>query len=137
MALVDGKITDRIIGAAIEVHRALGPGFLESVYEEALAVELEAQSIPFERQKSIRIMYKSKPVGEHRLDFYIEGVVVELKAVKELDSIFFATVRSYMKALNTSTGLILNFATMPLTIKRVSRERNELGTPENQEGEQN
>jgi len=121
--LSDRELTGRIIAAAIAVHRQLGPGFLESVYEEALCVELEACEIPYERQKSVDILYRGRKVGEHRLDLFVAGtVVVELKAVKEVDAVFFATVRSYMKAMETESGLLLNFAAMPLTIKRVARE---------------
>jgi GxxExxY protein len=123
--LADKELTGRIIAAAIAVHRALGPGFLESVYEEAMCIELRANGIPYQRQKSVEILYREEPVGEHRLDLFVAGrVVVELKAVKALEDIFFATVRSYMKAVGTDSGLLLNFATMPLTIKRVGREWN-------------
>ena len=121
--LPDKELTADIISAAIKVHKALGPGFLESIYEEALCIELVARNIFFERQKSIIITYCGKPIGEHRLDLMIDGkVVVELKAIKELDTIHFAIVRSYMKAMNVDLGLIFNFATMPLTVKQVGRE---------------
>ena len=117
------KLTRRIIAAAISVHRELGPGFLESVYEEALCLELDLKGIPYERQKPIKIFYRDKIVGEHRLDLFIaQTVVVELKAIKALEDIHFSTVRSYMKACQAGIGLLLNFAAMPLTIKRVGRE---------------
>ena len=117
------KLTRRIIAAAISVHRELGPGFLESVYEEALCLELDLKGIPYERQKPIKIFYRDKIVGEHRLDLFIaQTVVVELKAIKALEDIHFSTVRSYMKACQVGIGLLLNFAAMPLTIKRVGRE---------------
>jgi len=80
------KLTRRIIAAAISVHRELGPGFLESVYEEALCLELDLKGIPYERQKPIKIFYRDKIVGEHRLDLFIaQTVVVELKAIKALE----------------------------------------------------
>lgn len=121
--LTDRDLTERIIAAAIAVHRALGPGFLESVYEQALCVELRLQGITFERQKVVPILYRDCLVGEHRLDLLVENrLVVELKAVRALDDVFFAQVRSYMKAIGTESGLLLNFASMPLTIKRVARE---------------
>lgn len=117
------ELTGRIIGAAIEVHRALGPGFLEAIYEEALSTEFDHQRIAYERQKPVKIRYRERVVGEHRLDFLVEGsVVVELKAVQALENIHFAIVRSYLKSLSLSTALLLNFATMPLTVKRVGRE---------------
>ncbi len=119
------KLTGKIIAAAIEVHRTLGPGFLESIYEEALCVELDLLGIIYERQKPIEIFYRGKTVGEHRLDLLVEKtVVVELKAIKAFENIHFSTVRSYMKATHVDSGLLLNFATMPLAIKRVGREYN-------------
>lgn len=124
--LQDANITHRIIGAAIQVHRALGPGFLESVYEEALAVEFALSGIHFIRQKTIPLFYKDHQIGEHRLDFLVEGrVVVELKAIRALEDIHFAIGRSYLKATNLHDGLLLNFAAAPLTIKRFCREQNE------------
>ncbi|MFM9079097.1 MAG: GxxExxY protein [Opitutaceae bacterium] len=117
-------LSGRVIDAAIAVHTALGPGFLESVYENALAVELEARGISFERQKVIRIEHRGFMVGEHRLDFLVEGVLlVEMKAVVAVEPIFFVIARSQMRAAGIVDGLILNFASMPLTIKRVGPGR--------------
>lgn len=113
-------LSGRVIEAAIAVHAALGPGFLESVYESALAVELQARSIAFERQKTIKVHHRGIEVGEHRLDLLVENVLlVELKAVKEIDDIFYVIGRSQMKAAGIRDGLLLNFASMPLTIKRI------------------
>jgi GxxExxY protein len=118
-----GSISERVIGAAIAVHKELGPGFIESVYEMALAVEFDACGIRYERQKPVSISYRGAHVGEHRLDFHVEGcLVLELKAVKALEDVHFAIVRSYLKATHLEHGLILNFSTFPLTIKRVIRE---------------
>jgi GxxExxY protein len=117
------KLTDGIISAAIRVHRELGPGFLESVYEEALAVEFALSGIQFIRQKPIPLFYKDHQIGEHRLDFLVEEkIVVELKAISALEDIHFAVGRSYLKATSLEDGLLLNFATIPLTIKRFCRE---------------
>jgi len=117
-------ITQRIIGAAISVHRDLGPGFLESVYEEALAVEFALEGIRFIRQKAVPLFYKDHQIGEHRLDFLVEDLVLlELKAIHALEDIHFAIGRSYLKATGLHDGLLLNFATIPLTIKRFYRER--------------
>lgn len=114
------ELSGRIIEAAIAVHTALGPGFLESVYENALCVELTARNIAFEQQKIIRIFHREVQVGEHRLDLLIEGIfLVELKAVREIEDIFFIVGRAQMKAAGIREGLILNFATMPLGIKRI------------------
>ena len=115
--LRDSKITDEIIACAIRVHRALGPGFLESVYEEALAVEFALSGIQFIRQHPVPLFYRDHQVGEHRLDF-----LVELKAISRLEDIHFAVGRSYLKAANLNDGLLFNFATAPLTIKRFCRE---------------
>ena len=116
-------LSGRVIGAAIRVHTELGPGFLESVYEEALAVEFTALGIGFTRQVSVPVRYRSRIVGEHRLDLLVEGqLVVELKCVVGFDPIHFATVRSYLKAADCSLGLLLNFAATTLQVKRVGRE---------------
>jgi len=123
-ALRDSEITESIIAAAIAVHRELGPGFIESVYEQALAVEFAIRGIAFVRQKAIPLFYRDYQIGEHRLDFVVEDkIVVELKAVEGLEKVHFAIVRSYLKATSLSDGLILNFSSMPLTVKRVCRER--------------
>jgi len=87
-----------VIGAAIEVHRALGPGYLESVYEQALAVELALRGVGFERQVTFALCYKGHPIGEGRLDLLVEGsLIVELKAVEELSAIHMAQALSYLK----------------------------------------
>src|SRR5438876_10079166 len=123
-ALRDVQITEQIIAASIRVHRALGPGFLESVYEEALAVEFALSGIQFVRQYPVPIFYRDHQIGEPRLDFLVEGkIVVELKAVSKLEDIHFAIGRSYLKAASLEDGLLFNFATTPLTIKRFCRER--------------
>ena len=117
------ELTDRIIAAAIRVHKELGPGFLESMYEEALGIELSAAGILFERQKLLPIFYREHLIGEHRLDFLVEGkIIVELKAISALEDVHYAIVRSYLKAANLQDALLLNFASTRLTIKRVGRE---------------
>jgi GxxExxY protein len=121
--LRDSEITESIIAAAIAVHRELGPGFLESVYE-GLAGEFAIRGIAFVRQKPIPLFYRDHQIGEHRLHFVVEDrIVVELKAVEALENVHFAIVRSYLKAAGLSDGLIRNFSSMPLTVKRVRRER--------------
>jgi GxxExxY protein len=123
-ALRDSEITESIIAAAIAVHRELGPGFLETVYEQALAVEFAIRGIAFVRQESIPLFYRDHQIGEHRIDFLVEDkIVVELKAVEALEKVHFAIVRSYLKAAGLPDSLILNFSSMPLTMKRVRRER--------------
>jgi GxxExxY protein len=126
-AILDGNRTHpfedlsrRIIGAAIEVHAALGPGFLETIYEEAFKLELTEHSLNYECQKEIQIEYLGVQIGTHRLDLVVENrIVVELKAVKELTEIHFAQLLSYLKATGIKVGLLLNFAKPKLEIRRV------------------
>ena len=114
-------LTGAIIGAAIEVHRELGPGFLESVHENALVVELRYREIPFVQQLEVPIYYRKAEVGRHRLDLFVFGrIVVELKTVKEIAPIHFVVVRSYLKALDREHGLILNFASEKLEVRRAT-----------------
>ena len=99
-----------VIGAALEVHRDLGPGFLESVYAEAMAVELGLRGVHFERQRPVSVLYKGHEVGEGRLDFIVDSsLVVELKAVEKLLPIHQAQVLSYLKAVRCRLGLVINF----------------------------
>lgn len=99
-----------VIGAAIEVHRTLGPGSLEEVYEKALTVEMCLRGIPFEPQKTVEVEYKGHGVGEGRLDFLVGGcVVVELKAVQALAPVHTAQVIAYLRATGLTLGLLLNF----------------------------
>lgn len=99
-----------VIGAAIEVHRMLGPGYLESVYEEALAIELGLRGIGFRRQVPVTVSYKGREVGTARLDFLVEEIlVVELKAVDDLAPIHLAQVLSYLKATSLPLALLINF----------------------------
>lgn len=122
------KLAHSVIGAAIEVHRHLGPGYLESVYQAALEVELKLQSIPFERQKPVGVSYKGHPVRDGRLDFLVDGIlVVELKAVDALADVHQAQIISYLKATKHHLGLLINFNVPVLKngIKRVIRSPQE------------
>ena len=99
-----------VIGAAIEVHRELGPGFPETVYEAAVAVELDLRQIPFVRQYAMKVPYKGVIVGERRADFLVhERLIVEIKAVSALAPVHEAQVIAYLKASGVSLGLLLNF----------------------------
>lgn len=99
-----------VIGAAIEVHRHLGPGYLESIYEEAMAVELTLRGVAFERQKPVGLRYKGHILGDHRLDLLVgDCLIVELKAVDVLAPIHHAQVLSYLKATSLTLGLLINF----------------------------
>ena len=113
-----------MIGAAIEVHRVLGPGFLESVYEEALCIEFTLRGIPFARQVAVGVEYKGRTVGGERLDLLVaNSIVVELKAVENLAPIHLAQVLSYLKATNLRLGLLVTFnvGVLQRGIKRVVR----------------
>ena len=103
-------LTEKIIGAAIEVHKHLGPGLLENVYEEALCHEFSLQNIYFQRQIPIKAIYKGKEVGEYRLDLLIENtIIVEIKSVERFDSVFEAQVLTYLRISAKKVGLLLNF----------------------------
>ncbi len=101
-----------VIGVAIEVHRLLGPGSLESVYEEALAIEMNLREIPFTRQVVVGVNYKNNIVGKGKLDFLIGGqLIVELKAVEIVAPIHSAQLLSYVKTTGRHLGLLINFNT--------------------------
>ena len=118
------SISNKIIGAAIEVHKKLGPGFVESIYQNALKYELNLMNIPFETEKRIEVYYKDKLVGLHRLDLLVNNeIVVELKAMKDILSGHISQVVSYLKATEIKTGLILNFSKQKLEIKRVKADK--------------
>ncbi|MEO6063194.1 MAG: GxxExxY protein [Thermoflexales bacterium] len=103
-------LSERIISAAMDVHRALGPGYLESIYEQAMVVELELRHIPFVRQGVVSLTYKGVRIGEQRLDFIVaDAIILELKAVDVLSNVHQAQVISYLKASGLKLGLLLNF----------------------------
>ena len=103
-------LTEKIIGCAIEVHRQLGPGLLESTYESALAVELELSKLQFQRQAAYPISYKGRIIGEHRLDLLVEkAVIVEIKSVDRHNLLFEAQVLAYLKITGLRRALLINF----------------------------
>ncbi len=117
--LLYGELTQQIIGAAMEVHRVLGPGFLEAVYEESLAHELHLRGIPFERQKPLVVRYKCVIAGNYIADLVVEGkVIVELKAAKDLTRNDEAQLLNYLHATGIRVGLLLNFGTQSLQFSR-------------------
>jgi GxxExxY protein len=104
------KITEKIIGCAIEVHKNLGPGLLESIYEKALCIELETSGIKFEKQKIINVTYKNRYIGDFKIDILVEDdVVLELKSVERHDPVFEAQILGYMKLGKYKIGLLINF----------------------------
>jgi GxxExxY protein len=103
-------LTEKIIGCAIEVHRQLGPGLLESTYESALAIELELSKLQFQRQATYPISYKGRIIGEHRLDLLVEkAVIVEIKSVDRHNLLFEAQVLAYLKITGLRQALLINF----------------------------
>lgn len=111
----------QVVAASIEVHRALGPGYLESVYERALCVELGLRKIPYQRQVPVAIGYKGHEVGVSCLDVLVaDRLVVELKSVEILAPIHWLQVRSYLKATGCSLGLLINF-NVPILLRGVRR----------------
>jgi GxxExxY protein len=117
------KLTEMIIGAAIEVHKILGPGLLESIYEEALCHELSLRGLSVKRQLKIDILYKGKVIKGQRLDLLVNNeVIVELKSVTSLPEVAMAQTLSYLKASNLKRALLINFGEKILIdgIKRIS-----------------
>ncbi|MCK4575500.1 GxxExxY protein [candidate division WOR-3 bacterium] len=113
------KLTEKIIGLAIKVHKKLDPGFVERIYEKALAYEFKKANINFREQVDIKVKYEDIELGYQRVDFIVEEVIVELKSVSEISEIHEAQLLSYLKATNIKVGLILNFAKKKLDIKRM------------------
>lgn len=117
-------LTQKIIGAAIEVHKSLGCGLLESIYEEALCYELELREINYQRQIEIDVIYKGRVIKGQRIDLLVESeVIVEIKSLSKLPEYSMAQILSYLMATKLKRGLLINFGERKLVdgIKRVSR----------------
>ncbi len=113
-------LSNRIIGIAIDIHKKLGPGFQERIYEEALLKEFKKAAIGFERQKVIRVDYDSQGLGNQRIDLLADDeIILEIKACTKIIPIYRDQVISYLKTANKKLGLILNFGRSKLEIKRV------------------
>ena len=120
-------LSERVIGAAIEVHRELGPGLLESLYEEALGQELTLRGLRFERQVGVQMTYKGHPLRGQRIDLVVEALVVlELKSVEAITDVFLATLVSYLKGGSYPLGLLINF-NVPVLTRGVRRRVNSRG----------
>ena len=116
----DSELTGKIIGSAMEVHKVLGNGFQEVIYQRALAVEMTNQGIDFSREHEMDIFYKESKVGERRVDFFVEGkIMVELKAIIQLEDVHLAQAINYLEAYNMSIGLLINFGSKSLQFKRL------------------
>lgn len=117
-------LTSRIIRCAMTVHQTLGNGFQEVIYQRALALEMEAAGIPFEREFNMSIFYRSQQIGTRRVDFLVDRVVsVELKAVATLDGSHLAQAINYLEAYNLEIGLLINFGETSLRFHRFTNKK--------------
>jgi GxxExxY protein len=117
-------LTGKIIGCAMEVHRYLGNGFQEVIYQRALAMEMQHQGLSFQREYEMQIYYKGAHIGTRRVDFFVEEkVMLELKAVIQMEDAHLAQAINYLEASGTETGLLINFGSRSLQFKRVMKSR--------------
>lgn len=117
-------ITGKIIGCAMEVHRYLGNGFQEVIYQRALALEMQHQGLSFQREYEMQIYYKGAQIGTRRVDFFVEKkVMLELKAVIQLEDVHLAQAINYLEASGTEIGLLINFGSRSLQFKRVMKPK--------------
>jgi GxxExxY protein len=118
----ESELTSRIIGCAMEVHKHLGNGFQEVVYQRALSIELDLQGLDHEREKEMPLYYKGNDIGTRRVDFFVMGkVMVEIKAVIQLEDVHLAQAINYLEAYNMDLGLLVNFGSRSLQFKRVMK----------------
>lgn len=117
-------ITAKIIGCAMEVHNNLGNGFQEVVYQRALSIEMNLQHLAHEREKEMPLTYKGFDIGTRRVDFFVdEKIMVEIKAIKELEDVHLAQAINYLEAYNMEIGLLINFGNTKLQFKRVMKPK--------------
>jgi GxxExxY protein len=118
------ELTSKIIGCAMTVHRALGNGFQEVIYQRALAMEMGLEGIAFNREFEMPIFYRNEQIGTRRVDFLVEGILcVELKAKVNLEDTHFAQAINYLEAYNTEIGLLINFGEASLNFKRLTNKK--------------
>jgi len=118
------EITEKIIAAAMQVHSTLGNGFQEIIYQRAMAIELSNYELPFEMEKEMEIIYRGERIGARRVDIMVSGkIMVELKAVINLDDVHLAQAMNYLEAYNVEVGLLINFGSKSLQFKRVHNNR--------------
>jgi len=114
------ELTHKIIGCAMQVHRILGNGFQEVIYQRALAIEMRLAGLEFEREKEMQIFYREEEIGTRRVDFFVDGkVMVEIKAIEKLEDVHKAQAINYCEAYNIADGLLINFGGKSLDFKRV------------------
>ena len=118
------EITGQIIGCAMQVHNELGNGFQEVIYQRALAIEFDLNSIGYKREKEMNIFYKGENIGTRRVDFFVaDKIMVELKAVIQLEDVHLAQAMNYLEVYNTEVGLLINFGARSLQFKRVHNNK--------------
>jgi GxxExxY protein len=118
------ELTSKIIGCAMEVHKTLGNGFQEVIYQRALEIEMQLCGIAFNREFEMPIFYREKQIGTRRVDFLVEGVIsVELKAITKLEDVHFAQAINYLEAYNLEIGLLINFGEVSLNFKRLTNKK--------------
>jgi len=118
------EITEKVIGAAMKVHSALGNGFQEVIYQRALEIEMEDTGIKFRREFEMPIFYKGKEIGLRRVDFLVDGkIMVELKAIIQLENVHLAQAKNYLEAYNVEVGLLINFGSISLQFKRLENQK--------------
>ncbi|MDD3050293.1 MAG: GxxExxY protein [Candidatus Cloacimonetes bacterium] len=135
--MTDDELTYKIIGCAMRVHNFLGNGFQEVIYQRCLAIELEYEKILFEREKEQDIFYRGINVGTRRADFIVEGkIMIELKAVINLEDVHLAQAKNYLVAYNLETGLLINFGSPSLQFMKVYKsQKNQEKKEQNQDGQ--
>lgn len=117
-------LTYKIIGCAMEVHKQLGNGFQEVIYQRALAIEMQLQNIEFSREHVMDIQYKGHDIGTRRVDFFVENfIMVEIKAVINLEDVHLAQAMNYVEAYNLEIGLLINFGAKSMQYKRVHNNK--------------
>lgn len=117
-------LTAKIIGCAMTVHKALGNGFQEVIYQRALEIEMRLAGINFSREFEMPIFYRDIQIGTRRVDFLVEGIIsVELKALTKLEDVHFAQAINYLEAYNLEVGLLINFGEMSLNFKRLANKK--------------
>jgi GxxExxY protein len=115
-------LTGKIIGCAMEVHRTLGNGFQEVIYQRAIAIEMTEQGLSFSREHEMDIFYKGEKIGLRRVDFFVENnIMLELKAIIQLDDVHLAQAINYLEASKKQVGLLINFGSISLQFKRVMK----------------
>jgi GxxExxY protein len=118
------ELTSKIIGCAMTVHKALGNGFQEVIYQRALVLEMTLAGITFNREFEMPILYREEQIGTRRVDFLVEGIIsVELKAITKLEDVHFAQAINYLEAYYLEIGLLINFGETSLNFKRLTNKK--------------